>query len=77
MHWYDGGWGMSGGAMVLWTLVIVAVVIVLVLFVARSGGSSQRPRSLSDSPEEILKKRYARGEIDRDEYEQRLNDLRR
>lgn len=75
MHWSDWGWGMGGG-MVFWTLVIVAVVVVLVLLVALNAGSAQRPKDLGDSPEEILKRRYARGEIDRDEYERRLNDLR-
>lgn len=76
MHWYDGGWGMGGG-LVLWTLILVAVVVVLVFFVFRGNGLGQRSTNPSDSPEEILKRRYARGEIDRDEYERRLNDLRR
>lgn len=31
----------------------------------------------SGSPEEILKQRYARGEVDREEYERRLTDLRK
>jgi uncharacterized membrane protein len=36
-----------------------------------------RPRPTAESAEEILKQRYARGEIDRDEYHRRLTDLRR
>ena len=76
MHWNDWEWGMGGG-MILWTLLIVAIVIVLVVFVARAAGPAQRPKDLDDSPEEILKRRYAHGEIDRDEYERRLSDLRR
>jgi uncharacterized membrane protein len=31
----------------------------------------------AESPELILKRRYAHGEIDRDEYERRLSDLRK
>ena len=30
-----------------------------------------------DSPEQILKRRYAAGEIDKEEYDRRLSDLRR
>ncbi len=30
-----------------------------------------------DSPAAILKRRYARGEINREKYDQRLNDLRK
>lgn len=76
MHWNDWEWGMGGG-MILWTLFIIAVVIALVVLVARNASAAQRPKDLGDSPEEILKRRYARGEIDRDEYERRLSDLRR
>jgi hypothetical protein len=34
-------------------------------------------RSTEESAEQILKRRYARGEIDREDYERRLNDIRR
>ncbi|MEO8520182.1 MAG: SHOCT domain-containing protein [Acidobacteriota bacterium] len=30
-----------------------------------------------DSPEAILKRRYAHGDVDREEYERRLADLRK
>jgi sortase A len=33
--------------------------------------------AVDDTPEQVLKRRYARGEINRDEYQQRLNDVRR
>lgn len=38
------------------------------------GGSSRRDE---ETPEEILKRRYARGEIEREDYQRRLEDLRR
>jgi uncharacterized membrane protein len=38
--------------------------------------ASRTGNGASESPQEILKRRYARGEIDKDEYEKRLQDLR-
>jgi uncharacterized membrane protein len=40
-----------------------------------TGGFSVR--STEESAEQILKRRYARGEIDREDYERRLDDIRR
>jgi putative membrane protein len=59
--------------MSLWMVVPLLIVILLVWVVVRfaSGPSTQ------DTPEQILKRRYARGEIEREEYERRLNDLRK
>lgn len=62
------------GLMWLWWLVVAVVVVVAVWAIARSvvrGGSGR------ESPEELLKRRYASGEIDRAEYERALQDLRR
>lgn len=73
------GFGFMG---LFWILAILAV-IVLVVVLARAGGrrepggASPPPRASGETPEEILRKRYARGEIDHDEYEKRLADLRR
>jgi hypothetical protein len=42
--------------------------------VARAAGGP--PGRMDETPEQILKRRYARGEIER-EYQRRLDDLRR
>jgi putative membrane protein len=67
--------GSTGWWMVLWWLVAIVVLVLVVRLVAGSLGD---PGSRADeSPEQILKRRYAKGEIDREEYQRRLEDLRR
>lgn len=39
------------------------------------GGSRGQPPATDETPEEILRRRYAAGEIDRDEYLRRQRDL--
>jgi putative membrane protein len=63
--------------MLLWTLVFIAVVVgggVLVWRAAQQRGSGTAPRSRAH---DTLDERFARGEIDRDEYEQRRRSLDR
>ena len=71
MHWWDGGWRM--GIMWIWWLLAVVLVVGSVWLLARAGSGRGSRR---ESPEETLKRRYANGEIDREEYERRLADLR-
>jgi len=67
--------GSMGWWMALWWVLGIAVLILLVrVAVGWTGGSP--PRS-DETPEQILKRRYAKGEIDREEYQRRLDDLRR
>lgn len=56
----------------LWALLLLAGFVVLVAWLARGGAAAG-----AESPERIVKRRYARGEIDREEYLRRLEDLRR
>jgi putative membrane protein len=54
--------------------------VVLVLFIWAVARMARMPGNGSpreDSPETILKRRYARGEIDQQEYERRLTELRK
>lgn len=75
-----GGMGGMGGMMAawmgLWVLLAVAAfitLVVLVVWVARRGFAVLERRG---SAEEHLRARYAAGEIDREEYLRRLDDLR-
>ena len=74
MFGMDGGWGsgMGLGMWVFWILVIVVIIVLIRMIVPRSGSSSANP---DKSPIEILKARYARGEIDEEEFKRRRRDL--
>ena len=77
MMWWDDGMGWGGWvAMALvmvafWSLVIVAIVAIF-----RGLGSGSRPEDRRPRPEEILEERFARGEINADEYHARQRILR-
>ncbi|HEX9625568.1 MAG TPA: SHOCT domain-containing protein [Acidiferrobacterales bacterium] len=67
----DGwGWGMGGLQMVLFWGVIIVALVLAVKWIASSNAGSRGSTAL-----ETLKERYARGEIDKDEFEQRKRDL--
>lgn len=77
MSWADGyGWmGFGWIAMILFWVVIVVGGVALVRWLGmRSDGSGDMRRK---TPLDILQERYARGEIERDEYEQKRSDLER
>jgi putative membrane protein len=75
MWWYDGAWGwgawlaMTAGMLAFWGLVIWAI-----LALVRSSTSDVSRRAAT--PEQILAERFARGEIDEDDYRRRLTALR-
>ena len=77
--WMWPGYGSGMGSMGFWMavswIVGLAILMLCVWFVARSTvGLSAR---IEETPEQILKRRYARGELNREEYEGRLADLRK
>ena len=79
MMW-DGGWwyGMFLGPVMMIAFIAIAVVIVVLLvrWLGGSGHSSSLGIPSARDPLEILKERFARGEIDKDEYEERRRILR-
>ncbi len=69
MHW--AGWHM-GWMWILWILIIIVLVLSIGWIIISTRGGNASP----ESPEQILKKRYAQGEIKKEEFEQKLKDLR-
>lgn len=74
-HMGNFGWGYGFGwvfMILFWGLVIVGIVaIVKWISESSTNTNSNQPKSALD----ILKERYARGEIEREEYEQKKQDL--
>jgi putative membrane protein len=69
-----GGWGPGFGwifMILIWFLIILGVVALVKSLFGYQGGSTSRQRT----PLDILQERYARGEIDKDEYEEKKRDL--
>lgn len=70
------GWGMGMIHMVLWWVLIVLGIIVLVRLLSRDSRSSSPPPTPGvETALEILMKRYARGEIGKEEFEEKKRDL--
>jgi uncharacterized membrane protein len=53
------------------------VILLLALLFQRATGSPRTRSEMQPSAEEILKRRYARGKIGKEEYESKLEGLRR
>jgi putative membrane protein len=76
MMWWGGGWyGMIFGPLFM-ILVLAAVIAAVVLFVRWIAGPWQgtappHQAVMGRTPLDILKERLARGEIDKDEYEEK------
>ena len=73
MMWDFGGhgWGMFWG-WVVGLVVLIVIIWIVVKLMNQHAGSAHHP---DKSPLDILKERYARGEIDKEEFEERKKDL--
>ncbi|UOB15484.1 SHOCT domain-containing protein [Streptomyces sp. HP-A2021] len=78
MFWYDhdvSGWGwfaMSASMILFWALIITAAVLLL-RTLNRQHEHTHTPAA--PTPEQVLGERFARGEIDEEEYRRRLDAL--
>ena len=77
-----GGWLIGLAVLVLFLLLIGGGIALVAWFMGQQGsqkaslGPAQGPRR-EDEALEILRQRYARGEIDREEFERMREDLRK
>jgi putative membrane protein len=67
----EGGWWVTD----MWFFWILLIVFVVVIVRMLAGSGSSSPPGHPETPLEILKARYARGEIDDEEYERRRREL--
>ena len=67
--WNDGGWGL------VWMLLSMAIMVILVLLVIRAFAAGDSRKAPEHDPKDVLAVRFAKGEIDSDEYRERLHVL--
>lgn len=70
----DGSWGCVWGMHGFWWLFWLAVTVMFAILLMRAAGREQRP---AETPLELLRRRFAAGEINAQEYEQRKAALER
>jgi putative membrane protein len=74
-----GDWGMGWLGMIFmiafWTLIIAGLVLLIRWLIQNTGGKGRQPSTAGSRAMEILKERYARGEIDRDQFESMKRDI--
>ena len=75
--WYGDGhmMGMHWGWWIFW-IVVVVFVVWLVVRTTGEGAGSTPPPPRAQSPEEILRERFAKGEITEEEFRSRLRALK-
>ena len=75
-----GGWGpmmhygFGYGGMFMWIIFLI-VIGLLIYFIVQSQKTKGQTPTQNESPLDILKRRYAKGEIAREEYERMKKDL--
>lgn len=72
-YWNGGGWWWMAVIMVLFLALVVVGIVALIRFVA-AGNATPRVAG-SETPLEILRRRYAAGELTKEQFEQMKRDV--
>mgnify|MGYP001545770515 CR=1 FL=1 len=78
-RWMMGDWGMGWFGMIFmiifWGLIIVGLVLLIRWLIQNTSSRTSSDVSTGSKAMDILKERYAKGEINRDEFESMKKDL--
>jgi putative membrane protein len=75
MNWGYGGWAMGIINIIFWVAVIIGVVY-LIKWLSSSSKQSTQETKRGDNALDILRERYAKGEINREEFEEKKKVLK-
>lgn len=67
--------GFGGLGMILWLVLLVAVVVIVIRLASGDGGDGSAEGGKESDALEILRRRYAAGEISHEEYEEKRRSL--
>jgi len=67
-------YGFGYGGMFMWIIFLI-VIGLLIYFIVQAQNTKGKTPTQNESPMDILKRRYAKGEITREEYERMKKDL--
>lgn len=70
-----GGIGLEPFSMLIWALVLILIVAAVIWFVRQGHRPSELARPRRSSAVDVLEERYARGEIEREDYLQKKKDI--
>jgi len=77
MQWFgNNGYMMGHGFGGVFMIIFWVLIILLILYFARQIAGSSRGGIEDRSAEEILKKRYAKGEISKEEFDRMKEDIK-
>jgi len=73
-HWWGFGWH-GGIFMIVFWVVVLLFLVLLIKWLVQSGGRDKTTGDNADHALEILRERYARGEIEKEEFDAKKKDL--
>jgi putative membrane protein len=80
-RWMMGDWGMGWFGMIMmllfWVLVIAGIVVLIRWLIQSTGSKNSSNVGTASQAMEILKERFAKGEITRDEFESMKKEILR
>ncbi len=73
--WFHGGHGWLGGGFIMFLFVVLGLAVLFIIFKFVFGGGFHCPYRPAD-PMDILKRRYANGEMTTEEFEEAKRKLK-